>query len=453
MRKIFVLTICLVAAWIQPALAARHANVILIVVDTLRADHLGFMGGRRGVSPNIDALAADSVVFRHATATASWTSPAIGSMVTAQFPRTLGFKDHELIPLDPRFMNIAQVFQGAGYATGGIVSHDLVSKHHGFGRGFGYWDDHNAQGHDHVSSPDVTDKAIGFVRRHAGGPFYLFLHYFDPHYTFIMHQEFNWNPGYRGPLPDKIEIKPVWDMAAAGRLTPEDLKHLLAVYDSEISFTDRHLGRLMAELKALGIYDDTLVVLTADHGEEFVDRDDGYIGHGRSTHREMIHVPLTLKFPRSHPLAGPRTFDQRVSLVDLGPTLLASQGLGFPSDYRHAGRDLFPGGRLDKARRRAVVSETTMRVRDISVTAGEWKLLLDLNAKSARLYNLALDPDERRDLAATWPDKVRELKTAMAKWERNLERLEGPGRRSGPAPAQPRFSPEQRERLRSLGYL
>jgi arylsulfatase A-like enzyme len=308
-----------------------HPSILLIIIDTLRADHLGCYGYGRNTSPNIDELAAQSIFFKNAISTAPWTSPAIGSMFTAQYPHVLGYES-EAVVLDERFLCLAEILRNQGYTTHGIISHIYVSHDLGFDQGFQSYDEENAQGHGHVSSPSVTDKAIAFLDEHKNDKFLLFLHYFDPHCDYILHEPYNYYPEYQGPL---MSGQPIEDLRLrANTMSADDVRYLNALYDSEIRFTDEHLGRLLEHLKEIGIYDDLLIVLVADHGEEFLERGDFWIGHTKAVYQELVHVPFIVKLP-GKPEA--RVVEQYVSLVDLMPTMVSAAGLEVPEGYQHDG--------------------------------------------------------------------------------------------------------------------
>ena len=235
---------------------------------------------------------------------------------------------------------------------------------------------------------------------------------------------------------------------AARDLTARDLEQLRARYDSEIRFTDQHLGRLLAALRERGRYDDTLIVFTADHGEAFSERGDPWIGHTRTLYQEAIHVPLLIKLPRS---AGAGTaVDATVGLIDLVPSLLEILGLEPPDGHRFDGRTLplADPQALRALAERPVFSETTARGRWLqSVVRGRFKLIFDRKRGRMSLFDLAQDPGERRDLAADSPPELRELARELRAWNRAME----PRRPQAQEP--PELSAKEQERLRALGYL
>ncbi len=422
----------------------RGPDVLLIVIDTLRADHLGAFGYRRDTSPHLDALAEDSISWRRALSQAPWTSPAVGSLLTALQPAALGYGDsRNPARPDDRVLYLAEILRENGYATQAIVSHSYLSARLGFDQGFERFDEGDARGPGHISSPSVTDKAIAALERPKRRPFYLLAHYFDPHFNYLRHPPFDFDPGYDGELPEHMgELRRI-----ARDLGPRDLEQLRARYDSEIRFTDQHIGRLLAALRALGRYEQTLIVVTADHGEAFLDRDDGWIGHTKTLFQEAIHVPLLVKLPGG---AGAGTVvDVPVGLVDLVPSLLGYLELRRPRGYAFDGRALpLADPAALRADGRPVFSETTARGRWLqSVVRGRFKLIFDRRRKRMSFFDLSRDPAERQNLVAERPAALRELARELRAWNQRMSSR----RPQGNQPLA--LSAKDKERLRALGYL
>jgi arylsulfatase A-like enzyme len=420
--------------------ASDTPAVIVIIIDTVRADHLGCYGYGRETSPNIDAFSKECIVFRNAITTAPWTTPAIASMFTGQFPRVLGYKD-EAVVVDDKALCLAEIFRNNGYATAGVVSHVYVSATLGFGQGFDSFDEENVQGHGHVSSPSVTDKGIAFVDAHKGQKFFLFLHYFDPHCDYILHEPYNFYPDYRGQLHSG---QPIEDLRTiAQNMTPEDRRYLIALYDSEIRFTDEHIGRLLQHLKDIGIYDDVLIVLTADHGEAFLERGDSWIGHTKNVYQELIHVPFMMRIPGSN---GGRVVDDWVSLLDFMPTVVAAAGLEVPEGYVNDAHDLLAGD--SESRRDFVFSETGRWGDQMALIQGDWKILNDRSSNHLYLFDLASDPGELHDVSAQDHDTLMRLRNELLETDWNLDM-----KRSKFRIMAPKLSPQDIEKLKSLGYI
>jgi arylsulfatase A-like enzyme len=324
----------------------------------------------------------------------------------------------------------------------------MVSARLGFGRGFDAYDEESA-GHGAISSPILTDQAVAFLRDVGDQPFFLFLHYFDPHYDFQQHEGHDFGGGYEGPLGSGEPILQLWKKLK--HLSPDDMAYLISLYDSEIAFTDHHIGAVLAELDRQGVLADTIVIVTADHGEEFMER--GWLGHSITLHHELIRVPLIMKLPG----VTPRVVDTPVSLMDVAPTLLGFLGIEIPPDLDGRALDLRSGRDVPIA---PVFSETfnpqvhrpgsAKRLALQSVVVGNHKLIYNGLRRRAELYDLSADPAERRDLRQAGTGDLEALQALLDTW---TERTASKRRDDAEESVEDPFTPEQRERLKALGYL
>lgn len=428
----------------QPA--ARPVDIVLIAVDTLRADHLGFQGYERDVSPELDSLARDSIVFRRAVSSAPWTTPAFAGVFTGFHPAVLGIED-VLRPLPSETPTLGRILCEAGWQTAGVVSHSYVGIRYGFDRGFEKWDEGDAGGPLHISSPNVTAKAIEYLDRFSEDPrpFFLFAHYFDPHYDYREHAKYRFSDG--SEESHEIEADDIWElaeMAARGDLDEAAVQHLIDNYDSEIAFTDHQIGALLDALKRRGLYDDALIVFLGDHGEMFVERPERLLGHGMHVYEALVHVPLMIKLPEMKRIGR---FELPVSTVDVLPTILDIVGYPAPPASAPRERSLL---RIDRATARPVFSQTRQNgaFRD-TVLEGDWKLIRDSVAKTYELYDLSRDEGELEDLARLHPEVVDRMQALLASWQHELET----SRQRIQVTAPPRLAPEEKEKLRRLGYI
>ncbi len=420
-------------------------NVVLIVVDTLRADHLGSYGYDLDTSPVIDTLAGDSVTFMQAYATAPWTLPSVASILTGQYPETLGIKNSD-VKLEKRFLTLTELFQRNGYATGAVVSHIFLKPKFGIDQGFDVFDFEEAgRGRSHISSPAVTQKAIELIERYSGKPFFLFVHYFDPHYNYRMHSILPPDPGYGGRLREGMSIHEMRKMAAAGELDDNDKKYIRALYDSEVRFTDAHVGRLLDVLKQRGLYDETLVVFTSDHGEDLCDRPSNWIGHTKTLNEEVVRVPLLIKPPR---LRSGRKERRAHSLIDLMPTIATLAGIEVPAGYSMDGVAIDLENTENTPR--GVFAATWRWAKLQTLVSGDWKLLMNRKTGAVQLFNLKSDPLEKIDVANDNEDlckkMIEEIEKKLKKHERPASHIE----RSNQAPG---LTKEERKKLESLGYI
>jgi arylsulfatase A-like enzyme len=418
---------------------ARPTDVILIGIDTLRASHLGIHGYPRDVSPHIDALAADSLFFRNARSAAPWTLPAFAAVFTGVHPAGLGIAGASALPATIPLLG--EILCDAGYRTVGVVSHSFIGIDYGFARGFESWDESNAGGHAYVSSHRVTDAAISALDEASADPRPLFLlaHYFDPHFDYVHHPAHPF--GKAGPIASESDnIDELRRMLEAGEMDPAALASIRDGYDSEIAFTDFHIGRLLAALREAKRYEGALIVLVGDHGEAFGERPDAWLGHTRTLYDEALQVPLLVKLPRNQPAD---TVPHQVSSVDVLPTILDVLGHPNPPSSAPVARSLLRA-RTD----RTSFGQTRRAAKRDAIVEGRWKLIRDQRSANSELYDLEADPNERLDLAGAQPALRARLERALDSWLKNMERAS----QRLPRAVAPTLSSEERARLKSLGY-
>lgn len=441
-RHLASLSVCLLFAILPGATGCgntkRAPNVIIIVIDTLRADRLHSHGNPNTTTPHIDRLAAEGTRYTRAYSQAPWTTPSIGALFTSQYPSRLGIW-RNVSRLPDEFDSIAEVLAREGYATGAVVSHSFCSRKWGFAQGFDSFDESNIKGLMATTSPDVTDRAIEWLdTRTAAGdgqPFFLFVHYFDPHFLYLEHEDHRFPS--EGRKYEGVVRSPVTDSqlrALPPKPTEADLAEMLRIYDSELAFTDAHVGRLLDHLRETGIYDDAIIVLTGDHGEEFGDH--GRFKHTKTLYEEVINVPLIIRRPGE----APRVDTMPVALVDVFPTILDHLDIPAPEQLR--GTSL-----IERAPEELhiVYSETSRHSLLRGIVVGRYKLILDMANGSRELFDLEADPDERHNVADRYPGVRDALTEKLKEWIRS-----NPVRVPDTAPVE--IDPEEEARLEALGY-
>lgn len=425
--------------------SGERPNVVLIVVDTLRADHLGAYGYERPTSASIDRrLAARGTLFEDAYAQAPWTLPSVVSYLTGRYPGEL------LRPADGPFAipadvpTLAERLREAGYRTGAFVANPTLQPVAGFDRGFETWWVPPAEVESlSLGAEEVNRRALPWIEAHAAAPFFLYAHYMDPH-----------DP-YASPATGAERSPFFADYAGAitGRMVhgvylgdvelddPEaDRRQLASLYDSEIAYVDERIGEL---IDAFGpqVAADTLFVFTSDHGEELGDH--GGWKHGHTLYNEQIRVPLVFRWDGR--VGDGRRVSGSVRLVDLVPTVLSAAGLELAPELD--GIDLMPAlsGIQTLPRRVALAEHLSFGPLRAAAVLDRWKLILfnrqepfepadplqeatwprDLERLSrVELYDLAADPAEEHDLAEEQPDRVEQLAPAIhAQLDRELPGL------------------------------
>jgi len=430
-------------------------NLLFIVVDTLRTDHLGAWGYERDTSPAIDAFASDAIRFERAYASAPWTKPSIASMLTGLYPSMHG-TEKMTASLPDESDTLAEILTRVGYDTAGVVSHRLITDEFNFRQGYRTFVKKDAKGHAHLSSAGVTRSATGLLEKLAAAdrPFFLFVHYFDPHFAYQRHPEIGFAAERAGrleggePMSELRRLKPA--------ASPEEVSYIVDLYDEEIRFTDTAIGELLDALREQGLYDDTLIVFTADHGEAFYER--GWLGHTRTLYDELIRVPLAIRLPGD--ARSGEVIREPVSLVALAATILDALRFDY-SELELAESSLLPLmlGR-EKGVARPIFSEVDYdRHRPTeqlpnrpsgymrSVVRGRHKLIHDRYTDRYELYDLELDPREQSDLSAQRPQLLAEMQGVLGSVVERTEATEAL------APVQRPISEDDRALLEQLGYI
>lgn len=412
-------------------------NVLFIVVDTLRADHIGTYGYTQNTTPHLDQFAKDCVVFQNAISTAPWTTPSISAMLTSRYPREYTWRKLPT-PLRSERLLLSELFRNANYQTTAFVSHYYIRKQLGFFQGFDLYDDSEAKGHRHISGSATTQKALTFLEQKREQPFFLFLHFFDPHYDYFEHTPYVFFPEYTGDLTSGESNQDLKQKAPS--MSADDLRFVRALYDSEIRLTDENIHQVLEHLKKLDLYDNTLIVFVADHGEEFSERGKFYIGHGDHLYQELIHVPFFMKLPQH---SSQVIVHEPVSFIDLAPTVAHYANLPHPKPPSFQGQPiLLDGERIAQAS--PIFSETTGQ---ISFVSYPWKLLVDTKIRSRKLYHLRTDPQEKHDRASSEPELVAQFFQEIERYEH-----ENPTQNIVDKPSAI-FSQEEIEQLKAMGYI
>jgi choline-sulfatase len=415
--------------------AERRPHIVLYLVDTLRADRLGAYGGRRGLSPRLDAFAARATLYENAVAQSSWTKASVASIFTGLGPRQHGVNEVD-DGLPPDLPLLAERLRAAGYRTAGFAANAYLDEASGFQRGFA---DFTLVADGDNLSDEVHRRVVAWLDREgSGAPLFLYVHTIDPHAPYAP------PPEYRRRFAPEARRAAIGSVHFLRRLaartlplTAATLADLEALYDAEVAFNDHHFGLLLDELRRRGLYDDALIAFLSDHGEEF--HEHGLIGHGAGLYREVLQVPLVVKRPRQ--AAGERV-SQPAQHVDLLPTLLAAAALEVPAGL--------PGADLAApVPERAILSYLRYDGREgASVLFDGWHSIMPLNRRfgeRSELFDWRADRREGTDLGAARPVPAGYLRSLL---RRELLAPVGPLR-----PTRLRFDAEERRRLRALGYL
>lgn len=409
---------------IEPATAAPDDfNVLLIGIDTLRADRVSAHGYERPTTPNLERLAREGIRFQKTRSQAPWTLPSFASILTSLYPSAhgAGRGGHgEWTGVDPGTASIAELLARAGYETHGIVSNVLMSPKYGLDQGFeGYrfsWARESAKG----------DAALAaeFIDAHRSTPWLLFWHVMDPHLPYATEPSY-WQEytaaDYAGRFSARRSV-PTAALHEPGRrafegptpapeLSDADRRFVSDLYDAEIAETDAAIGRVIDALIASGQWERTIVAVVGDHGEALGER--GHYHHGHTLYDDQVHVPMLLRIPGRD---EGRVVDAAVASIDLAPTLLGVLGLERPDDFH--GADLTEGDFADE-RPYFIESPTYDSSAQKAWVQGNFKYLHDPVFGTEALFDLASDPGEVTDVAEQHPELVQRARRELEqfRWE------------------------------------
>lgn len=424
----------------------RPKNVIFILVDTLRADHLGTYGYGRPTSPNVDAFAAEAVKLADARSQASCTFPSANSILTSRWPEAFLGQPNQALGIPEGIPSLAEILHTHGFRTVAVSASAVVrntpsrfNPTAGYGRGFD------------VFQEDCVWKSAACVNRQAepylkqgDQPLFLYLHYIDPHGPYQPPR--TWRHKFAKGRPDKKWVRigdpnPIGNWIYKGHenpgFTPADFQYLKDLYDDEIAFFDENFADLLKSLRSSGLLENSILVFTSDHGEEFLEH--GHIKHCRTVFDNSIRIPMFLKIPG----VDARTVSLPVQNLDLVPTILDYLGIG-TGGYTLDGRSLKPI--LDEDSKAPGELQYALQGTFRSASDGRYKLIQDLAAGTASLYDLEADPGEKTDVLRHERRAYFRLRDALTGW---LAKAEG----QGPAGESVRKAKEAEEKLRSLGYI
>jgi arylsulfatase A-like enzyme len=381
-------------------------NVILIGVDTLRPDHMGCYGYDRNTTPNVDRLARRGILFEIAVAPSPWTLPSFASVFTSLYPSQHGATGAKS-PMGETFPTLAELLKAQGYATGAIINAPYLKRKYEVGRGFDLYSMRPPEGR---FADGTTRDALDWISGIADQPFFIFIHYFDPHLPYAPPAPYDtvFNPDYQGPLqkpynPRRLPSYRPDNFKPMKTIPPEDWNQIKSLYDGEVAFTDEAIGELIEGLQDRRLLKKTLIIFISDHGEEFFDHE-GF-EHGHTLYDELIRVPMIFSLPGRLPERD--RIGQQVRLVDVAPTVLDL--LGFESDPDFEGvslRPLLDGERSVTATASPVLppelaySECILYGSESkSLAAYPWKLIYDTMTGKKKCFNLAEDPGEMLSIA------------------------------------------------------
>lgn len=442
----------------QPSMSNNRPappNIVLVLYDTLRQDHVGCYGYTRDTTPTIDRIAKQGVRFENAFSTSSWTLPAVASLFTSLSPTAHGAVNSKSKMRAPS--TLAKELQSAGYQTVAFVSNPTVSKELGLADGFDLYDDysvslasdldlfddqHGKQGITAIrTSPLVNQLATQWLTktRDPKRPFFLVLIYFDPHADYVPPPPYDtqFDPDYTGTENGSGMYGRHFDTA-----TDRDKRHLEARYDGEIRYTDDHVAAVLSTVDTLNL-NNTMLILTADHGEEFWDH--GGMYHGRTLYDELIRVPLVIRWPGQVDAGTVRA--ELTSLLDIMPTALHAAGIPVPGHCQ--GKSLITHGQTTSPPGHdALFLETEVETpQQLAIRTLTKKVIFDTQSATFTAFDLTTDAGEKTNEFPNQPAWAVPMVKRLNTWHRGeMEKA-----KAEPAEADV-LSPTLLQQLRSMGY-
>ncbi|MCU0661060.1 MAG: sulfatase [Myxococcota bacterium] len=431
-------------------------RIVVVLVDTLRADGLGCYGYAKPTSPTIDRLAQQGVLFERAHAASPWTAPSFGSIFTGVSPTVHGAGEmlakgsekgdtlfgvtvggiRSSLPTLPELMK--EKMTTAGFVTNAFVSETL-----GFARGFAHFDHKNAALRRYRTADQVTDAALLWLKEHGHERYFLFLHYFDPHIQYGPPTQYS--EQFAGPRPRRIAVPFIdHDAAREGHFKPteEEKAFIRGLYDGEVRFVDDQIARIV-EAVLNGSEEEPWIVVLSDHGEEHFDH--GSFEHGHRYEEEVTRVPLIVRAPGGKWRAGQKV-STSVRHVDVPPTLLELVGATSPSHFEGRSLVSLMEGR-DESPRKAYMEFNLFWGQQVALFDGRFKIVYDLRRKSSFLYDLEKDPGETQKLGKEH-ERHAELLGELLTLREDLAAKARQRPKNDAA-----LSPEAAKALESLGYI
>ena len=435
----------------------KDFNIILITIDTLRADTLSCYGCERNTSPDIDKIAKQGIIFKNVIAPSSWTVPSMVSLFTSVYPINHGSvqgakKGDEVFKQEVfsgELLTLAEILKVDGYTTFGVASNHHLQGKFGFARGFDYFR-HLLS----LSAPCVNEVIYSWKDDIAkSDKYFLWVHYIDPHWPYTPRE-----PWVNKYIPDEqrfimdllTKIPDDWRKGVAylNNLIenhPETVSILKTFYESEVNYVDRSIGEF---LQKLAPHEDTVIIITSDHGEAFWEH--ALLGHGGTLYQEVIQVPLIVKLPSGLQLTVAK---ESINLVDIMPSILHLLNINSPAQT--LGRSFWESkGTFMRAKQVSLsevspdysYSELDRGARLKAIVTGQWKYIYNYKNKKEQLYNVTLDPLEQNNLSNKRREQCNRLNKRLSRWVSQSKKYP-----PGVKPIE--LSPQEEEKLKSLGYI
>ena len=426
--------------------AVAGDSVMLVILDAATAGHFGCYGYPRRTTPEIDRIASEGVLFEDAYTPAPYTLAAMASLWTSLHP-------DQHLDVEPRSANLRRarltlpdLLAAAGIPTGGFVANGMAGPGFGFDRGFSRFEEvYATYGVDAAAFRRVLPPWLDEIGDKRA---FTYVHFREPHWPYDPPSPFDTLFGPDGPIPKWLRKEPNWLVSVDNRMTrilPQEVDHVVRLYDGNLAYVDGEVGELRRSLEARGLWDRTVLIVTSDHGEGLWEH--GHIGHEVQVYEASVKIPLVIRFPRGHGPSGVRV-PGLVDLLDVAPTLadlFGVRGRG-GSDRLFEGRSLLPM-LYGAAGKPALLARSHSARPRYGLRERRFKYVFDTGSGREELYDVAADPGETQDVAAEDAVRTAYFRQVLQRW---LLRLEPQAREEVPATA---LTPQQEENLKALGYV
>jgi arylsulfatase A-like enzyme len=415
-------------------------NILIYLVDALRPDHLPFFGYEKNTAPHMTEFSRDCVLFKNAYAQASWTRPSVGALFTGMYPF-----QHQAITLESglaaEFRTLAELMKGRGFHTIGISSNAGIKEFFNFNQGFDYFKYHSNL--DGGLAERLNTYAFAQLEARPS-PFFMYIHTMEPHRPYKIKEEF-----YPASTGDPHIV--VIEKRGEERYSV-DLNHTLRMYDASITQNDKAFGDLMAELKNLGVYDKTLIILMSDHGEEFYEHEG--MAHGQTLYQEQVKHLFIVKLPSQ--LNAGIVIEDNVQEIDIFPTLLDFAGVNIPAylSGKSLKESLLSPESLGSPIHSEIFLETGPHLNTKAIVDGKWKLIhagtkWTDEVREYELYALESDPGEKTNLYGRNPIVAHYLRNRLFNWVNAQQKLINIGKED----IEKTLTQKEIEELKALGYI
>ncbi len=429
---------------------SEEINVVVLLVDSLRADHMSLYGYHRDTTPNITAFAKQATVYKNAISQAPWTIPSVSSLFSCLYPAVHGiydayFKDGKRISkvLDKKLATVAEILNNKGYATGAFVANRLITEKKFYDQGFDYFSSINDK--TKPLAEEVNVQALAWLETNKHKPFFMYVHYQDVHSPYSSPEPFD--SMYHTQAKRILNAKEKRRCRFFYKKGHNDLNYYIDRYDGAINYIDCHINQFIDRLNKLGLMDNTMVIITADHGESFLEH--GFASHGFTVYNPEIRVPLIVKFPKQIPYT--KFTNDIIQLIDVTATIIEVTGCAFP--YKINGISLLADYSGERTCFSQELSSHVYGPPKISMITGNYKAIYaPLKKRIIKLYNYINDPEEKNNLISRKKHMVKELQQVIIS---RTETMRAEGKRMGLSqkPIKFKMTERQKQSLKALGYI